>query len=163
MIKVAGIVEESFTDGEGIRCAIFTQGCAHNCFKCQNPETHDFNSGSELDIEKLMSDIKSNLLLDGVTFSGGDPMYQASECKKLAKRIKEETDLNIWCYTGFKYEETLENREMREFLNYIDILVDGEYEDDKRSLGCRFRGSTNQRFIDVQNSLKTGAIIEIYF
>jgi anaerobic ribonucleoside-triphosphate reductase activating protein len=160
MIRISGIIEESYTDGEGIRCTIFTQGCAHNCYKCQNPETHEFGIGPFLDNNKILDYLKSNPLLNGVTFSGGDPMYQASECKELAYRIKHETSLNIWCYTGFTFEEVLKSESMLEFLKYIDILVDGLYVDAERCLACRFKGSRNQRIIDVKESLKTGEVVE---
>ena len=157
-IELAGIVEESYTDGEGIRCTIFTQGCSHNCPGCQNPEAQVFGNGTLADIDKLVDLVKDNQLIDGITLSGGDPMFQAEACTKLCKRIKEETSLSIWCYTGFTWEELLKQPDKRELLNYIDVLVDGRYVDELRSLQLRFRGSSNQRIIDVPSSLKTGTI-----
>ena len=158
-IRVAGIIPESYTDGTGIRYTIFVQGCKHGCYNCQNKETWDFNSGTEIDIDKLMEQIEDNPLLDGITFSGGDPMYQPEQCKELAKLIKKKTNLNIWCYTGFDFEELLDNDKQRDFLNYIDVLVDGAYKEELRSLELRFRGSSNQRIIDVNESLNSGEIV----
>ena len=153
-IRLAGIVDESFTDGTGIRYTIFTQGCNHACYNCQNPETWNFNKGELYDINDIIADIKSNPMLDGVTLSGGDPMYRTVEVLDLVKRIKEETKLNIWLYTGFTYEECLEDPDKLEILKHIDVLVDGMYDEHMRSLYLRFRGSSNQRIIDVQESLK---------
>lgn len=160
ILRIAGIVKESYTDGPGIRCTVFTQGCRHNCFKCHNPETHDFNNGFLLDNQALLGYLKSNTLLSGVTFSGGDPMYQPKACEELARLIKDETNLNIWCYSGFTFEQILENKSMVNFLRYIDILVDGPYIDSQRQLSLRFRGSTNQRIVDVQRSLNEDYCIE---
>ena len=154
-------MEESYTDGIGIRSVIFTQGCAHKCTECHNPETHSFNGGFELDEDEFIGYLMENKILDGVTFSGGDPMYQAAGCTELAKKIKDNTNLNIWCYTGFTYGELIEDKDKREFLNYIDILVDGMYEKENRSLHLKFRGSSNQRLIDVKETLKQNKIITI--
>ncbi|MBR1453576.1 MAG: anaerobic ribonucleoside-triphosphate reductase activating protein [Lachnospiraceae bacterium] len=162
-ISIAGIVKESFTDGQGIRYAIFVQGCAHKCPGCQNPETWEFSRNNLMTVDELIADIKDDPMLDGVTFSGGDPFYQSVACTELAKRIKTETNLNIWCYTGFKFEELLNNKEYREFLNYIDVLVDGPYVEKLKSLELYFRGSKNQRIIDVKNTLSSGKIIELKF
>lgn len=163
MIKIAGVIKESFTDGPGVRCVIFTQGCKHQCPNCQNPETHDFNGGYYLDNTSLLEYLNTNKLLKGVTFSGGDPMYQANECLELAKLIKETTNLDIWCYTGFTYEELLKNEETHRFMEYIDVVVDGMYIEDKRCLSLRFRGSTNQRIIDVQESMNSGKTVVLDF
>lgn len=159
VIRIAGIVPESFTDGSGIRYTIFTQGCSHHCHGCHNPETWDFNGGHSIDIDKIVAEILENPLLDGVTFSGGDPMFQAKNCTELAKLIKSKTDLNIWCYTGFKYEELLNREDAVEFMRYIDVLVDGEYNESQRCLALPFRGSSNQRIIDVPKSFESNTII----
>ena len=157
-IKLSGIIEESYTDGIGIRYTIFVQGCAHKCYNCQNPETWDFNSGKFVKIDTLITAIKANPLLDGVTISGGDPMYQPLQIFDLVKRIKQETNLNIWIYTGFTYEECIKNKDMLKILEYTDVLVDGPYKESDRSLQLRFRGSKNQRIIDVQKSLKNNNV-----
>lgn len=158
-IRLAGIIENSYTDGIGIRFTIFTQGCNHKCLNCQNPETWSFDGGYDVDIDLLISKIKEDPLLDGVTFSGGDPMYQAKECCELAKLIKSETSLNIWCYTGFTFEELIKDNEKMKFMQYIDVLVDGDYQETKRSLSLSFRGSSNQRLIDVRKSLDEKEVI----
>lgn len=159
-IRLAGIVEESFVDGLGIRYVIFTQGCGHHCYKCQNPETWEFRGGYSKNIEELVEDILENPMLDGVTLSGGDPMYQTDAVIELIKQIKIRSKLNIWLYTGFTYEECLCNKNRLEVLKLIDVLVDGEYKDELKSLSLRFRGSSNQRIIDVQKSLQNNEIIQ---
>lgn len=158
-IRLAGIVDESFTDGVGIRYTIFTQGCDHKCHNCQNPETWDFAGGKNYDIDKIIEDIKENPLLDGITLSGGDPMYQTSEVLELAKKIKADTDLNIWLYTGFYYDECVQDKNKLEVLKYIDILVDGVYDEHFKTMNLKFRGSSNQRVIDVKKSLDNNQIV----
>lgn len=162
-IRLAGIVPESYTDGEGIRFSIFVQGCSHNCKDCHNPETHDFNGGYIANISDIIEQINKNPLLDGITLTGGDPLYQVESSMKLAKYIKENTDMNVWCYTGFTFEQILNSKDMMKLMEYIDVLVDGMYDCNKRSLSLPFRGSSNQRIIDVKEYMKTGKIIEIQF
>ena len=144
---------DSVVDGEGIRTVIWTQGCPHHCKGCHNPETHGFKGGFLKDINELIEEIRGLELQDGITFSGGDPMMQPKECTVIAKACKE-MGYNIWCYTGFLFEDLLDNNDRREFLNYIDVLVDGKFELDKKSYAAKFRGSTNQRLINVKASLK---------
>lgn len=151
---------DSIVDGEGIRTVIWTQGCPHHCKGCHNPETHSFNGGFLKDTEELIEEIKKLELQDGITFSGGDPMMQVDACIEIAKACKE-MGYNIWCYTGFTFEEVLNDPKKREFLNYIDVLVDGKFELDKKSYDAIFRGSTNQRLINVKNSLKKGRCVTI--
>ena len=144
---------DSVVDGEGIRTVIWTQGCPHHCKGCHNPETHGFKGGFLKDINELIEEIRGLELQDGITFSGGDPMMQPKVCTVIAKACKE-MGYNIWCYTGFLFEDLLDNEDRREFLNYIDVLVDGKFELDKKSYAAKFRGSTNQRLINVKASLK---------
>ena len=151
---------DSVVDGEGIRTVIWTQGCPHHCKGCHNPETHSFNKGFLKDVDELINEIKALELQDGITFSGGDPMMQAKECMAIAKACRE-MGYNIWCYTGFLFEELLEDEEQREFLKYIDVLVDGKFELDKKSYAAKFRGSTNQRLINVKSSLKKNKAVTI--
>ncbi len=132
---------------------IWTQGCPHNCFKCHNPETHSFEAGFLEDTDNLIKEIKNSELQDGVTFSGGDPMMQPLACLEIAKACQE-LGLNVWCYTGFLFEDLLNDREKVEFLKYIDVLVDGPFINAKRSYSAKYRGSTNQRIINVKPSLK---------
>lgn len=158
-INIAGIVPESYTDGTGIRFTVFTQGCAHNCPGCQNPETHSFDAGIKASIDKIINLIKENPMLDGVTLSGGDPLYQIEASTELAKRVKE-LGLNVWCYTGFKYEDIVKSDKLNIILPYLDVLVDGEFIIACRNLALPFRGSSNQRIIDIPQTLKQGKIVE---
>ncbi|WP_353096504.1 anaerobic ribonucleoside-triphosphate reductase activating protein [Tissierella praeacuta] len=151
-IRIAGIEEESIVDGPGIRLVIFTQGCNHNCIGCHNPETHSFRGGKLIDIEDIVNMIKENPLLDGITLSGGDPFEQAVECSVLAKRVKN-LGLNVVTYTGYTFEEILTNKKFRQLLLQTDILIDGKFEVSKKSMVLQFRGSTNQRIIDVKKYL----------
>ena len=162
-IRIAGIVDESYVDGVGIRYTIFTQGCGHKCKGCQNQGTWDFNGGELKDIDDIINEVKLDPLLDGITLSGGDPLYQIDECTKLAKRVKTETDLNIWCYTGFTFEEILEDKEKSRILQYIDVLVDGKFQLENKSLDLLFKGSSNQRIIDIQKSLNENRVALLEF
>jgi anaerobic ribonucleoside-triphosphate reductase activating protein len=161
-LRIAGIEPESFVDGPGIRMTIFTQGCHHNCPGCQNPQTHDFNGGHYIEIEEILDMIEENPLLDGITFSGGDPMDQAAALIPLAREIKER-GMNLVIFTGYTYERlmelTHERPEMFELLTFADILIDGPFILAKRSLELKFRGSSNQRIIDVQESLSQGHVV----
>lgn len=128
MLRIAGIEKESITDGVGIRYTVFTQGCKHKCLGCHNPETHDINGGYDIAIDEIIEDLKSNPLLDGITLSGGDPFFQAKECTELLVRIRKELKhLNVWAYSGFTFEQLLRNKDMREMLDLVDVLVDGRF------------------------------------
>lgn len=144
-------------DGEGIRYAIFVQGCKHYCPGCHNPETWDMKSGKLKSVDTIVTAIRKKKHIDGITLSGGDPMYQAKACVELAKKLKE-FDYNIWCYTGFTYEEIIdgEDEAMKELLKYIDVLVDGPFIESKKSLEVPFKGSSNQRIIHLVNGKKEG-------
>lgn len=157
-IRLAGVVKESYTDGIGIRYTVFVQGCNHKCANCHNPETWDFHSGEDYNITDLVTDILSNPLLDGVTISGGDPMYRPDETLQLINEIRNRSDLNIWVYTGFSFEDCIADSKMKKILDKIDVLVDGEYKEELRSLHLRFRGSSNQRIIDIPKTLLTNTI-----
>jgi anaerobic ribonucleoside-triphosphate reductase activating protein len=157
-IRVAGLTDDSIVDGKGFRFVIFTQGCLHHCKGCHNPETWDMNGGNEMDIEEIKIKIKQNGLLDGITFSGGDPFYQAAPCAKLAKWAKE-NGLNIWAYTGFVYEDLLKMPEVKEFLDLVDVLVDGPFILEEKSLLLNFRGSKNQRVIDLNETRNQNKIV----
>lgn len=159
-VRLAGIAYESLVNGPGIRRVFFAQGCRHNCKGCFNPSTHCFKGGELRDISVLIHDIKNNPLIQGVTFSGGDPFEQAEAFGHMAYKIKE-LNLNIWCYTGYTFEYILnnvDNKYWQELLRNIDVLVDGKFEEDKKDQGLRFRGSKNQRIIDVKKSLQYGNI-----
>lgn len=151
-IRIAGIEDESIVDGPGIRMVIFTQGCNHNCEGCHNPESHSFHGGKLIDIEEILNMIKENPLLDGITLSGGEPFEQALECSILAKKVKE-LGLNVITYTGYTFEEILGNENFKELLLQTDTLIDGKFDIKQKSLMLKFRGSKNQRIIDVKRFL----------
>lgn len=156
----ADLQTDSIVDGIGIRTVIWTQGCSHNCPNCHNPQTHDFNGGDLVDIEDVIEEIENLSGQDGVTFSGGDPMFQPKACNILAKKVHE-IGMNVWAYTGFTYEELLEkgNKDVLDFLSNIDVLIDGKFEESKKSLDLEFRGSSNQRIIDIPKSLENHEVI----
>lgn len=149
--------EDSIVDGEGIRTVIWTQGCSHNCPGCHNPETHDFNAGISISVEEINNQLEQLEFQDGITFSGGDPMFQAKACAEIAKHAQK-LGLNVWCYTGFTFEQLLEltnnNKSILEFLQNIDVLIDGKFDIDLKSYDVKYRGSKNQRILDVKTSLK---------
>lgn len=161
-IRIAGIVRESIVDGPGIRFAVFCQGCPHGCKGCHNPETHDFNGGKEIGVDRLLDEIDKDSLLSGVTFSGGEPFCQPAGFLELAKGIKKR-NLNIVAYSGYSYEQLLEmglkNGNVKELLGMIDILIDGPYIEELRDLTLRFRGSSNQRVIDLNKTVEAGRIV----
>lgn len=158
------IQKDSIVDGEGIRSVIWTQGCIHNCPGCHNPSTHSFEEGYLLETEEIKEKIKDLESQDGITFSGGDPMEQAEACADIAKYCQE-LGLNVWCYTGYTFEELLEkmkkNKFVKEFLKNIDVLVDGRFILKEKSYDVIFRGSKNQRLIDVKKSMKAKKAILI--
>ena len=163
-VRLAGIAYESLVNGPGMRRVFFAQGCKHKCEGCFNPETHSFDGGEIMDMDKLIKDVLDNPMLKGVTFSGGDPIEQAHSFAYMAKAFKK-ANLNIWCYTGYTFEKLLElmkkNENIRMLLNNIDVLVDGRFEIMNRNEELKFKGSTNQRIIDVNKSLEYGNIIVI--
>lgn len=147
-IRILDILEETMADGPGLRTSIYCAGCAHHCPGCHNPQSWDFNAGREVSVDDLLQIIKDDEF-SNVTFSGGDPLYQVEAFTELARRIKEETGKNIWCYTGFTYEEICADERMSMILPYIDTLVDGPFIQDLRDTGLHFRGSSNQRIIHL--------------
>lgn len=159
-LRIAGTVADSIVDGPGIRYVIFTQGCPHNCPECHNPETHDFNSGQEADVEKILQEIFSNPLISGVTFSGGDPICQAEALLPIAKAIKEKGK-HLMMYTGYVFEELEKssNEAVHQLLKYTDILVDGPYIAEERNLTLSYRGSENQRVIDMVKTRAAGEVV----
>lgn len=165
-IRLSGIAYESLVNGPGMRRVFFAQGCKHNCEECFNPDTHDFNGGEVRNMDELIADVYSNPIIKGVTFSGGDPIEQADKFAYLAKAFKEK-NLGVWCYTGYLYEELLQQIDikvgLRELLNNVDVIIDGKFMKNQQKDGLRFRGSYNQRFIDVKASLKAGEIITLNY
>ncbi len=166
-IRLAGTVNESIVDGPGFRFAVFTQGCPHHCKGCHNPQTHDFNGGYIADTDDFIDMIQSDPLLDGVTFSGGEPFCQCEALADMAKKVKtiDGGRLDIISYTGYTFEYLTEHKDdikgCDELLNQLDYLVDGKFVEEQKSFELKFRGSKNQRFIDVQKSLKEGRTVVI--
>ena len=161
-IKLAGLVPESYVDGPGIRFTIFVQGCPHNCEGCHNPETHDFNAGRLADTDRIYNKIKTFPLVKGVTFSGGEPFCQAEPLAELGEKLKKD-GYHLMSYSGWTFEQLLAKGEkephVKRLLGLLDILVDGRFVLAERSLELRFRGSRNQRLIDVQKSLEKGEAV----
>lgn len=158
-IKVLSILHDTTVDGPGFRTSIYCAGCRHQCPGCHNPQSWSFDGGQDMDIADILQEIVSDPFAN-VTFSGGDPFYQAEGFTQLARRIKAETSKTIWCYTGFLYDEILRQPQYRELLGYVDVLVDGPFVMALRDEDALFRGSTNQRLIDVQASLRAGEVVE---
>jgi len=163
-IRIAGTVQDSIVDGPGLRYVIFTQGCPHRCEGCHNPETHDFSGGKLTDTDVLFEECTENPLTGGVTFSGGEPFCQAEALYELGKRFKER-GLHLIAYSGWTFEELLKKAESEEYigklLSILDILVDGRFELAKRSLMLKYRGSENQRIVDVQRSIVENIVAEV--
>ena len=159
-LKLSGIERESIVDGPGIRYVIFVQGCPHHCEGCHNPQTHDFSGGYEEQSETLLGEIRKNPLLSGVTLSGGEPFCQPAPLAELAQQIHT-LGLNIVTYTGYTFEDLLhkakEHPDILALLRATDILIDGKFEINRKSLNLRFRGSSNQRILDVPASLSCGS------
>ena len=161
-LRIAGTVNESIVDGPGIRFTIFTQGCPHNCKGCHNPQTHDFDGGELVDTDTLLEKIKSNPLLDGVTFSGGEPFCQAQTLAALGAEVKK-LGMNVITYTGYTFEQLYKDRDKNgweELLAVTDYLIDGPFILEQKDWEIKFRGSSNQRYIDCQASLKEGRAVE---
>ena len=160
-IRLAAYLQpDSIVDGEGIRTVLWTQGCPHHCPGCHNTETHDFEGGALIDVDEVISELKKIKNQNGITLSGGDPVCQADACYEISKAAHE-MGLNVWCYTGFTYEQMLLNPKTRRLLEQIDVLVDGKFVLEEKSYDLYFRGSRNQRIIDVPKSLKEEKVVLI--
>ncbi len=158
---LCGVNFESMVDGEGVRAVLFISGCLHNCPYCHSPQTHSFTYGVEVN-QELIDDINAEITkrpyISGITLSGGDCMYSPVETLKLIKKLNIPHN-NIWCYTGFTFEQLIKNNNQLQLLKHINVLVDGRFEYSKRDITLAFKGSSNQRIIDVKQSLKQGEII----
>lgn len=156
LIRIAGIVDESIVDGPGIRFVVFTQGCSHHCRGCHNPKTHSYSGGTLVKVGDIIDRMKKNPLIDGLTISGGEPFDQANVVSILAHCVKM-LGYNVWTYTGYLYEDILKKSETdlgyKTLLENTDVLVDGEFDETKMDPNLRFKGSTNQREIQVGNTM----------
>ncbi len=166
ILKIIKIFKETISDGPGFRYSIYFSGCIHGCKGCHNPETWKGDIGKELDsryLEEIISQINSNPILDGVTLSGGDPFFKPLKLLEFLKELKDKTEINIWAYTGYTYEQLMSDPVMRMCLDYIDVLVDGRFVEDLRNPTLYFRGSSNQRVIDVKESLINKEVVQLNY
>lgn len=160
-LYLSGINYESIAESDGVSCVLFFSGCLHNCYGCQSPKTHNFSNGQKVTddiIHKINNEINKRPFLSNLVLSGGDPMYSAKEIVEMIKKINIPKN-NIWCYSGFKFEDIIKDYDMNILLNKCNVLVDGKFEIDKRDITLKFRGSSNQRVIDVQESLKENKVV----
>lgn len=158
-LKIAGVVKESIVDGKGIRYTVFTQGCPHHCPGCHNPQTHDFEGGTVMDVREIFEDFRKNPLLKGITFSGGEPFCQSAPLAELAEMVHG-AGKDVTVYSGYTYEQLLEKRDpdVDALLKETDVLIDGPFILAQRNLELTFRGSENQRVIDMKKTRETGKV-----
>lgn len=164
-MNISGINFESVVDGDGVRVVVYVSGCLHNCKACHNPASHPFDAGKEFTQEiqeEIISYIKETPFISGITLSGGDPMYQPEELGEFIKALKEEVPrVNIWIYSGFTYEEILIDSGRVNLMDLCDVLVDGRFIIEQRDITLAFRGSKNQRIIDIKASRSSNSIKEL--
>ena len=160
MVNLAGIQTDSIVDGPGIRTTYFCQGCPHHCEGCHNPETWPFEGGTPMEAEAMAMAAISNPLCKGVTFSGGEPFAQAEGFTELAKLLKAK-GYEIASYSGYTFEQLLNGTPaQKELLKHLDVLIDGPFLQEQKTLEAPFRGSANQRILDVPKSLQAGKAVE---
>lgn len=157
-MRIAGLTQDSIVDGPGFRFTVFVQGCAHHCEGCHNPQTHDPAGGKDMTTDEIIREMRSNPLTDGLTLSGGEPFDQTEDCLTLVRAARE-SGLNVWSYSGYLFEQLLADEKKSQLLKELDVLVDGPFVLSQRSLALAWRGSRNQRVIDVQKSLAAGEVI----
>ena len=159
-MRIANTVNDSIVDGHGLRFAVFTQGCPHRCPGCHNPQTHDPAGGREESLEALIAGLDKNPLSAGLTLSGGEPFYQAADCARLAA-MAHARGKTVWTYTGYTYEQILHKNDpdWNALLAETDVLVDGPFLEKEQSYELHFRGSRNQRLIDVAASRRAGKVV----
>ena len=158
MLSILEIIEDTTVDGPGFRTSVYAAGCPNACPGCHNPQSWDIANGRLMTTEEILDVILADPFAD-VTFTGGDPMFQPLEFAELAKAIREHSNKNIWCYTGFLYENIIKNNEQMALLELVDVLVDGPFVQSLRDESLLFRGSSNQRLIDVRRSMEEGAVV----
>lgn len=164
MLRIAGVVRESIVDGPGLRFVVFVQGCPYHCPGCHNPQSHDFSGGQLYPVERILDEICKNPMIHGVTFSGGEPFCQAQALSQLGQLIKDK-GMHLMTYTGYRFEELMQmgetQPEILSLLRVCDVLVDGPFLLSQKSLMLHFRGSRNQRILDVPKSLRAGSAISV--
>jgi len=162
LLRIADTIQDSIVDGPGFRFVVFTQGCLRHCPECHNPHTWDPSGGKEVTVDSLYKTLSSNPLTDGLTLSGGEPYLQAAACAELAQRAKA-GGFNVWCYSGYTFEEILEisktDSGFKALIESTDVLIDGMFLIEEKSLTLKWRGSQNQRVIDVRKSLESGEVV----
>ena len=164
-MKIAGFYDESISNGLGWRAVLFVSGCPHHCPGCHNKEAQDFNYGEEFNEEEILKRIKENSILNGITISGGEPLCKENipGVLKFIKDVKEiRPEFNVWCYSGYTLDQLIDrnDEETNECLNQIDVLVDGRFVEAKKDPTLKFRGSSNQRILDLKQRLQTHKFIE---
>lgn len=159
-IRIAGLYNDSIVDGPGLRFVVFTQGCLFACKNCHNADTWAVNGGYLIEMDEIVSKWRKNKLIDGITLSGGDPLFQSSKSLYLLRKAKE-TGLNVTVYSGDVYEKLIKDKDpdVVSIINEADYLIDGPYVDKLRDLTLLYRGSSNQRIIDLVKSRKEGKVI----
>lgn len=160
LLRISGTEPQSIVDGPGIRYVIFTQGCERDCYGCHNPQTHDILGGRLVNIDKLYNDIIRDPLIQGITFSGGEPLLQIIPLLNLTRKLKRK-NYHIICYTGFLFEQIKNNINYCDLLNNIDILIDGPFIENLKNIDLKYRGSSNQRIIDIKETIKNNKIITL--
>lgn len=163
VLRIFGTADDSIVDGPGIRFSVFTQGCKHGCPGCHNPEAQPFEGGREVALDKLKQKIEGNPLLAGITLTGGEPFEQSKPLVELACWAKHR-GLNVWAYSGYTFEDLIQgipSAAAKELLAAVDVLVDGRFVQAQASCGLKWRGSSNQRIIDVPASLTAGKVVEL--
>lgn len=159
-IRIFGTAPDSIVDGPGLRYAVFMQGCSHGCPGCHNPESHDPHGGTVVKIDDIVADIQKNGLIQGVTLSGGDPFEQAAACAELARRVHA-IGQGVWTYTGYRYEDLAasDDPSIEALLAETDVLVDGPFVERLKSYTLVWKGSSNQRVIDMAATRAAGSIV----
>ena len=158
-MRIASYIQDSIVDGPGLRFTLFTQGCPHRCPGCHNPQTHDPGGGSEMSVGEIVGLILKNPLTDGVTFSGGEPFAQAEDCAAIARAVRAK-GLDVWAYSGYTFEELMEmakeDPDVKRLLESCSVLIDGRYLQEQKSMDLPYRGSKNQRIIELAAAMEKG-------
>lgn len=165
-MKMAGFYDESISNGLGWRAVLFVSGCPHNCPGCHNKIAQDYSYGEPFDEEMIINRIKENSILNGITISGGEPLCKEniSEVNKFIKNVKKEKpNFDVWCYTGYTLEQLMDRQDQdtKETLKNIDVLVDGKFVEKRKNPEIKFRGSDNQRLVDLKNTFKQNKVVEL--